>query len=94
MERVHVTNQFEPDEELKEHVLDFTQEMSKRFNKIKGSFATDIDARFSIIRTRETAIGNMIADLMRSNIKETDIYLSNCGLMRADATYTKGPFKL
>merc|ERR1712206_47085 len=51
------------------------------------------DCRFSSIRTRETNIGNLIADVMRAGLK-TDIAALNSGTLRSDAIIEKGPFKV
>lgn len=54
----------------------------------------DIEARFSRIRTEESNLGNLTADLMRSQYAGVDIALANGGCLRANSVTPKGPFSL
>jgi 5'-nucleotidase len=54
-----------------------------------GLTSVPLDARETMVRTRETNIGNMIADLMRRCVK-ADIALLNGGTIRANALVPPG----
>merc|ERR1719247_3835511 len=53
----------------------------------------EMDARFEIVRTRETNIGNWCADVIRSGCS-CDIVLLTSGALRADCVYPSGKFTL
>ena len=46
--------------------------------------AVPLDGRSSVVRTRESALGNLIADLMRQAVS-ADIALLNSGTIRSDS---------
>lgn len=48
-----------------------------------------LDCRFSRVRTEETNLGNLMADLMKTEC-EADLALSNGGCMRANVVYDEG----
>lgn len=49
----------------------------------------DLDTQFSTVRSRESAIGNFLADLMRKE-HNADCALIHGGTIRADKLYSKG----
>ena len=49
-----------------------------------------IEARFKMIRTQETNLGNMVADIVRTHVG-TDLVLINTGSLRADTVFPVGP---
>merc|ERR1712007_368997 len=91
----HITidSTIEEDPEMKAFVEDCMSKLSAAMDDIIGETAVDLDCRFSSIRTRETNIGNLIADVMRAGLK-TDIAAVNSGTLRSDAIIEKGPFKV
>ena len=53
----------------------------------------DIEGRFTRIRTEETNLGNLMADLARSELG-TDFGLYNGGYLRSNIIFNRGPVKL
>lgn len=52
-----------------------------------------MEARFSRIRTEETNLGNLAADLLRTEM-QTDFALSHAGDLRANCIYHEGPIQM
>jgi 5'-nucleotidase len=57
-----------------------------------GYTGVDLDARFEMIRTRETNISNLIADVMKV-MYDTDIAIINSGSLRIDSVIPEGVLK-
>ena len=53
----------------------------------------DLDGRFSHVRTQETNLGNLVADIMRKSTR-ADAALFNSGSLRSDTIHEKGPLKM
>ena len=54
-----------------------------------GTTAVELDSRNATVRTREAAIGNLIADAMRASAK-ADVAIMNGGGIRAGKVYPPG----
>jgi 2',3'-cyclic-nucleotide 2'-phosphodiesterase (5'-nucleotidase family) len=67
-------------------------EAYKNNDDIVGYTEIDLETRFTIHRTQETAYGNFFADLMRLYM-DTDIALANSGSIRNDCILPAGPLK-
>eukprot|EP00118_Oscarella_pearsei_P011867 m.83044 g.83044 ORF g.83044 m.83044 type:complete len:568 (+) comp36325_c0_seq4:142-1845(+) len=53
----------------------------------------ELEGRFSEVRTKETNLGNLVADVMRQ-VTKADVALINSGTLRSDAIHGPGPIKL
>lgn len=82
-ERVQITSRFAKDFELALHVHSYVAEIKKKLIMEACCLGVELEARFSRVRTCETNLGNLVADLMRTHYK-TDIGLSNGGGLRAN----------
>ena len=91
-EKVLVTEAFQPDQEIREHVIFYTQELNKQLDQTAGFSCVDWEARFSRVRTEETNLGNFVADIMRTEFS-TDFALANGGCLRANCVFGKGNFQ-
>lgn len=60
---------------------------------MSNSIECDLEGRFSHIRTRETNLGNLVTDIMRSATR-SDIALLNSGTFRSDAVHKAGAFRV
>ena len=69
------------------------KELNEKLEMQAGYSGVEIEGRFSRIRTEETNLGNLIADLERSELG-TDFGLGNGGDLRANCVFEKGPVKL
>ncbi len=58
-----------------------------------GATGVELDALSHSVRTKETNIGNFIADAYR-NAADADVALVNGGSIRADLTYSPGPLTM
>ena len=58
-------------------------------NDVIAYTKSPIEARFKMIRTQETNLGNMVADVVRNSVG-TDLVLINTGSLRADSLFTVG----
>jgi len=57
-EKVEITREFEPDQEMKEVVDHFWKDLKVQLQKIAGYTGVNMDATFATIRTQEAAISN------------------------------------
>ena len=67
-ERVDITNQFKSDPKIDNHVNDCTRNFEQKLSKPVGYSKSEIEGRFSRLRTQETNLGNLIADLLRTEL--------------------------
>ena len=70
-----------------------TREINKKLDVQTSYIDVELEGRFSRIRTQETNLGNLTADIIRSEYK-TDFGLMNSGEIRADRIYEKGVINL
>jgi 2',3'-cyclic-nucleotide 2'-phosphodiesterase (5'-nucleotidase family) len=87
--RVIDTATVTPDPEIAAVVADFEQALSRELDVPLGTTATEIDSRGATVRTREAAIGNLLADAMR-DAAHADVAIVNGGGIRGGKTYAPG----
>eukprot|EP01135_Chromosphaera_perkinsii_P006758 Nk52_evm6s578 gene=Nk52_evmTU6s578 len=80
---------YEPDPEVEAMVEKATAEFAKSLNIVACETVTEWDARSSISRTQETALGNFLCDILRMYYG-TDVALLAGGTIRSDAVYGPG----
>ena len=83
------TGRVTPDPELAASVRAYESRLSRALDIEIGSTETELDSRRAMVRTRETAIGNLVADAMRLAVG-ADVALTNGGGIRADKVYPPG----
>jgi 2',3'-cyclic-nucleotide 2'-phosphodiesterase (5'-nucleotidase family) len=84
--RIVDTAEVEPDAEVAAAVARYEAELSRELDVAVGTTAIELDSRSAIVRTREAAIGNLIADAMRV-IGRVDAAIMNGGGIRAGKLY-------
>ena len=87
--RVIDTAAVTPDPEVAALVTSFEQELGKELDVPLGTTAVELDSRNATVRTREAAIGNLIADAMRAST-HADVAVMNGGGIRAGRVYAPG----
>jgi len=90
---IEIDSSIPEDPEMKDFVDGCMAEVSASMDQIIGRSKVDLDARFSSVRTRETNIGNLVADVVRRALK-TDIVFVNSGSLRADTIIESGDIRL
>jgi len=90
---VEITEDIKEDEEMRVFVDGCLSKVGSAMDKVIGETAVDLDCRFASIRTKETNIGNFVADVMRAGLK-ADIAMINSGTLRADSIIEKGQIKM
>ena len=83
------TGRVTPDPDLAAAVQVYRDRLSKELDVEIGTTETEIDSRRAVVRTRETAIGNLVTDAMRHAVG-ADVGLTNGGGIRADRIYPAG----
>ena len=78
-----------PDAAVEEIVKRFEADLDDRLAAAVGKTAVALDSRRSTVRSRESNIGNLIADAMRQ-ATGADIALTNGGGIRGNRTYEAG----
>ena len=88
-ELYYITKNLEEDLEVKE-IVKYYQEIIKEEFKIKiGHIYKPIDARFEIVRSTGSAIGNFICDVTKM-YSNSDICFINSGTLRIDNIIEEG----
>ena len=87
--RVVDTATVTPDPEVAAAVAGFEQELSREMDVPLATTAVELDSRNATVRTREAAIGNLIADAMRINSR-ADVAVMNGGGIRSGKVYAPG----
>jgi 5'-nucleotidase/UDP-sugar diphosphatase len=87
--RVIDTATVTPDPEVAAAVARYEAELSREMDVPLGTTTVELDSRNGTVRTREAAIGNLIADAMRVSAK-ADVAIMNGGGIRAGKVYPPG----
>lgn len=87
--RVVDTAAVDPDPEIAERLTRYRGELSKLLDLVIGETAVELDSRRRIVRGQETAIGNLIADALRTGTN-ADVAITNGGGIRGDKIYPAG----
>jgi 5'-nucleotidase/UDP-sugar diphosphatase len=87
--RVIDTATVTPDPEVAAVVAGFEQQLSKEIDTPIGTTAVELDSRTATVRTREAAIGDLIADALRWSA-QTDVAVTNAGSIRGGKIYPPG----
>jgi len=78
-----------PDAKIAALADGFNKTLDANLNVAVGKTAVELDSRRSSVRSRETAMGNLIADAIRAGVG-AEIGLANGGGIRGDRTYDAG----
>jgi 5'-nucleotidase/UDP-sugar diphosphatase len=78
-----------PDPEVTAVVAKYEGELSKEIDAALGITAVALDSRTATVRTREAAIGNLVADAMRAST-HADAAVTNGGGIRGGKVYPPG----
>ena len=87
--RVIDTADVTPDPDVAAAVAAYEREMSRDMDVPLGRTAVALDSRTAAVRTREAAIGNIVADAMRS-AAHADVAIMNGGGIRGGKVYEVG----
>lgn len=78
-----------PDPEVAALVAGYERELSKRLESPIATTAVALDSRIATVRTREAAIGDLVADAMRA-LTHADAAVTNGGGIRGGKLYPPG----
>ena len=78
-----------PDPEVAAVVAKYEGELGKEIDAALGTSAVVLDSRTATVRTREAAIGNLVADAMRAST-HADAAVTNGGGIRGGKVYPSG----
>lgn len=87
--RVNDSRAATPDAEVAAIVRSLEGELSKELDIDVATLASPLDSRTGIIRTQESAIGNLIADAIRASTG-AQLAITNAGGIRANKQYAAG----
>jgi 2',3'-cyclic-nucleotide 2'-phosphodiesterase (5'-nucleotidase family) len=87
--RVIDTATVTPDPDVAAVVAGFQSELSRQLDTPIGTTAVELDSRTATVRTREAAIGDLIADALRWSA-QTDVAVTNGGGIRGGKIYPAG----
>jgi len=93
IECIDVTKDIEPDEELSKKLEEYNDIEETKTDEILGKLGSDLDGRFSTVRTSESNLGNLMADVAMAAL-QADCALLNAGTIRSNTKHAKGEFKL
>ena len=86
-----VVRSIEPDQQMLAHNLKYEEKMREQMKVPLFYCDTALETKFAAVRTRETEIGNLFADLMRKEVV-AQCSLLNAGCIRSDFSYTQRLF--
>ena len=86
VERVDITSQFDEDPAVSGIVSGFEEKMREKIEKEICHLDTVLDVMTSTVRTRESAMGNLVADIMREHCR-AECAMVNAGVLRAGVVY-------
>lgn len=92
-QHAEIVSSIKEDPEMKKLSDECEAKVGAAMDIVLTETAVDLDARFQSIRTKETDIGNIVADAMRLHLK-ADLAVLNSGTLRADAIMEKGQIKM
>lgn len=78
-----------PDPEIAALIARYEGELDSELNVVVGETATALDTRSILMRSQETAFGNLVCDAMRQSVA-ADVCLMNGGSVRANRQYPAG----
>ncbi len=87
--RVVDTADIEPEQKVAARIRGYEAELSKELDVELSKAEIALDSRRATVRSQESAIGNLIADAMRS-ATGADVALTNGGGIRGDKVYDPG----
>ena len=91
--RVYVTSETEEDMHVAGIVDQYHDMMGSKILSPLGWTLVDLDARFDQVRSQETSLGNLLADIMRLGMGiQIDGSLLNSGTIRSDRVHYTGQF--
>nr|WP_295826667.1 5'-nucleotidase C-terminal domain-containing protein [uncultured Azospirillum sp.] len=78
-----------PDPTVEAVVDGYTKRLDSDLAVVIGTTSTELDSRKDVVRSRESSMGNLIADALRDALK-ADVAITNGGGIRADALHPAG----
>jgi 5'-nucleotidase len=93
IEKIDVTSAFAEDLELKAELSHYSEMIESKMGIVLGNFSCELDARFAMIRTSETNLGNWITDIALAATC-ADVVIINSGTFRSDQLHEPGPFTM
>jgi hypothetical protein len=84
-----ITKDITPDPEIAEHIRKCDEQVNEKMKVSMFKTEVTLDTKFTFVRTSETPIGNLIADILRKDLN-ADCALFHSGQIRADFIYEPG----
>lgn len=88
---IPITDSIKEDEFIKSLISPYEEKLKREMERVIGETLVDLDGERANIRSKETNLGNLIADMMRE-LANSDIAITNGGGIRA--SIKKGPIKI
>ena len=85
----YITKNLEEDLETKEIVGKYQEIIKEEFKTKIGHIYKPVDARFDVVRSTSSSIGNFICDVTRI-FSNTEVCIMNSGTLRLDAVMEQG----
>lgn len=79
----------EPNQSVREVMESYLSELDERLDVAVGESTVPLDTRREVVRSRESNVGNFVADAMRE-VTDADLALMNGGGIRTDTLYEPG----
>lgn len=91
-ELITITDQTPSDPEMAALVKRYTDQLARDLELVIGETTVPLDARNQAVRQQEAALGNFIADAMRTAVS-ADVAITNGGGIRTNALFPAGPIR-
>ena len=92
--RVKITDRFEPDPEMAEHVAKYATEFNEKLSLPIGYTSVELEGRFENIRAKETNFTGFVSDIIRTEWPGVDFAMMNSGGFRSNSVIPPGEITL
>lgn len=94
-ERILITSSIPEDPDVVALVEAYAQDLNRQLDMPAGPTATQLEGRFKMVRSRETNLGNLVADIALATLNvnpesAVDCVLLNGGTLRSDTIHPAG----
>jgi 5'-nucleotidase len=98
-ERITVSGSIPSDPATAKLVEDYKVMLGEHMSDVVGFTAVPLDGRFSIVRTQETNLGNLVADIIHHSLNTDPLQplqavFFNSGSLRSDRIHSAGVLRL
>jgi 5'-nucleotidase len=98
-EKIDIHGSIPSDPSTAKLVEDYKTMLGEHMNDVVGVTAVPLDGRFNVVRTQETNLGNLVADIIHHSLNTDPLHplhiaFLNAGSLRSDRIHAAGVLRL